>query len=177
MDVTGLIFDRTQADVIYAKNNPSSREYLKGALNNIDLNRIEYWCRYIADVMNTLGFTNSIQTVKNIQLTTYNDLTNYEYQDFIFLTYNDLTLTGGWEKDDILYIEDLNTIRQNIKTLRDIMNVDTDIEINIDNSIDYIQVNNMEKVLYDLKVTIENLTKGFAYTGAYYASTQEQLTY
>ena len=33
-----MIFDRKQSDVEYAKNNPSSKQYLKGALNYIDLN-------------------------------------------------------------------------------------------------------------------------------------------
>lgn len=42
-----LIYDRTELDVINAKQNPSSDLHLKGNYNYTDLNRLEEWCNYL----------------------------------------------------------------------------------------------------------------------------------
>lgn len=57
-----LIFDRTQADVNYAKANPSSTDFLKGAYNYTDLNRIEEWCSYLATKLQAAGYNINITT-------------------------------------------------------------------------------------------------------------------
>lgn len=54
-----LIFDRTQADV--------TNKTPKGYYNTSDLNRVESWCRYLADELNRVGY--------NINITTKTDWT------------------------------------------------------------------------------------------------------
>lgn len=51
-----LIYDRTQSDVDYALNNPDSSSLLKGAYNYNDLNRIETWCEYLAQQLNSYNY-------------------------------------------------------------------------------------------------------------------------
>lgn len=59
------VYDRTQSDIDYAlsqiKSGNSSSEY-KGCFNVTDINRIENNCRYIADRLNILKYTNTITT-------------------------------------------------------------------------------------------------------------------
>lgn len=52
-----LIFDRTQSDI----TNLTS----KGFYNYDDLNRIEQWCKYIAELLNSYGYFVSIATKTN----------------------------------------------------------------------------------------------------------------
>lgn len=52
-----LIYDRTQADV----TNDTS----KGQYNPSDLNRVEEYCRYLADELNSLGYNINITTKTN----------------------------------------------------------------------------------------------------------------
>lgn len=52
-----LIFDRTQQDV--------DDETLKGQWNASDLNRVETWCRYLADELADYGYTITITTKTN----------------------------------------------------------------------------------------------------------------
>lgn len=49
-----LIFDRTLSDVQQAN--------LKGQYNASDLNRVEKWCRYLADELNAVGYNIVITT-------------------------------------------------------------------------------------------------------------------
>ena len=52
-----LIYDRTQADV--------TNGTFKGYYNTSDLNRVESWCRYLADELNAVGYSISITTKTN----------------------------------------------------------------------------------------------------------------
>lgn len=52
-----LIYDRTQADV--------TNRTQKGYYNASDLNRVESWCRYLADTLNSLGYSITISTKTN----------------------------------------------------------------------------------------------------------------
>lgn len=52
-----LIYDRVQADV----TNKTS----KGYYNASDLNRVESWCRYLADELNRVGYNINITTKTN----------------------------------------------------------------------------------------------------------------
>lgn len=61
------IFNRTQLDVIEAirkiqewKEKGGEFEELKGCLNLSDIMRIEYDTKYLSDLLNTLGFTNTV---------------------------------------------------------------------------------------------------------------------
>ena len=66
-----LIYDRTQEDVLYALNNPSSENFLKGAYNYTDLNRIENWCSYIADILNSYNYPVEVTVKTNWSMTDF----------------------------------------------------------------------------------------------------------
>jgi hypothetical protein len=61
--VEKLIFDRTQADII---NNTS-----KGQYNAEDLNRIEEWCKFLAETLTEYGYKLEISTKTDWVVTDY----------------------------------------------------------------------------------------------------------
>ena len=75
-----LIYDRTQADVTNKTN--------KGYYNTSDLNRVEIWCRYLADELNRVGY--------NINITTKTD----------------------WSSADLRTASQMERIRTNIKKIQ-----------------------------------------------------------
>ena len=66
-----LIYDRTQADVTYALNNPSNENFLKGAYNYTDLNRVEEWCSYLANILNSYNYNVEIITKTNWDMSNF----------------------------------------------------------------------------------------------------------
>lgn len=83
-----LIFDRTQADVDYAKENQASAEFLKGAYNYTDLNRVEEWCEYVANRLN-------------------------EYNYFV-----DIVVKTNWTMLDFPTSADMERIRSNVEKMK-----------------------------------------------------------
>lgn len=51
-----LIYDRTQADVIYARAHPDNPADLKGSYNAADLNRVGEWCQTLRDLLAAQGY-------------------------------------------------------------------------------------------------------------------------
>lgn len=74
-----LIYDRTLADV--------TNKTFKGFYNISDLNRVEEWCRYLADELNAVGY--------NIQITT----------------------KTNWVQTDLRSAGEMERIRSNIKAI------------------------------------------------------------
>lgn len=66
-----LIYDRTEQDVEYAKTHQSSEDFLKGAYNYTDLNRIESWCEYLKTELNEAGYTTNITTKTDWNMTNF----------------------------------------------------------------------------------------------------------
>lgn len=97
-----LIYDRTNEDVEYARNNPSSAAFLKGTYNYTDLNRIEEWCQYIAEQLPSKGYSVSITTKTN------------------------------WTADDFPTKAQLERIRSNVDALKNVYYANTDVPINMD---------------------------------------------
>ena len=60
-----LIYDRTAQDVEYALSHPDDVSFLKGAYNYTDLNRVESWCQYLANLLTGYGYPVSIITKTN----------------------------------------------------------------------------------------------------------------
>lgn len=60
-----LIFDRTYADVAYAKAHPESILPLRGCYNAVDLNRVGEWCDYLAGLFKAQGYMVQVQTKTN----------------------------------------------------------------------------------------------------------------
>lgn len=98
-----LIYDRTQADVTYALNNPSSNLFLKGAYNYIDLNRVEEWCSYIANTLNSYNYNVDIITKTN------------------------------WSMSDFPTSQELERIRSNVNMLKQTYFSFTEVPTNMDN--------------------------------------------
>lgn len=57
-----LIYDRTAEDAAYAEQHQSSENFLKGAYNYTDLNRVEEWCEYLETELGNRGYVVSITT-------------------------------------------------------------------------------------------------------------------
>jgi hypothetical protein len=57
-----LIYDRTQADVTYARAHPNSSAALKGCYNATDLNRVGEWCDTLAELIRQQGYMVTVQT-------------------------------------------------------------------------------------------------------------------
>lgn len=132
-----LIFDRTSSDVEYAKNNPSAQEWLKGCYNYIDLNRVEEWCKYLSDLLNSYGYVNLIS----------------EKTD--------------WNIKDIQTVEEMKRYLNNIKVLMNAFTVKPNTPKLPDtiNKLNYIQANNIEKILYDIDELLRAMSKTFVYSG------------
>lgn len=124
-----LIFDRTLTDVDIALKNPSNTSFLKGAYNYIDLNRVEIWCKYFQDFLNSFG--------KNINL----------------------EIKIDWNLRDYPTRIEIDRIRGNIIYLRDLyVDLETEI-IEYVNTLDYKKANTLEKVLYDVNEYIESMRR------------------
>lgn len=111
---TGLIFDRVKADVTNAT--------LKGQYNPSDLNRVERWCRKLADELTEAGYPINITTKNDWYVTDLRDYTNmerirnnirkimngYHYITKIYNTVNgfDYRFANNWEKilNEIYYM-------------------------------------------------------------------------
>lgn len=132
-----LIFDRTSADVEYARNNPSAEEWLKGCYNYIDLNRVEEWCKYLSDLLNSYGYGNLI------------------------------SVKTDWNVKDIQTVEEMERYLNNVKILMEtfILKKDTPKLPHTINKLTYIQANDIEKILYDINELIEGMKQNFIVCG------------
>lgn len=101
--MNSLIFDRTNADVIYAKEHQSNNNFLKGAYNYTDLNRIEEWCEQIATELTNAGYSLSITTKTD------------------------------WDMDDFPTQAELERIRSNIAVLKSKFFATTNVPSNLNN--------------------------------------------
>ena len=150
-----LIYDRTQADVNraielndkYNKGTITPSEilewdnFLKGAYNYTDLNRIEQWCDYIAEQLNLYGYKVNITT-------------NIELYD--------------WDMEDFPTKETMKTIRDNVEKLKEAFIAFTYVPGNLE-KMTYEKANNLEKVLHELDILINNMIANFYYSGETYS--------
>ena len=145
-----LITDRKSSDISRAKSlvekakkienlTPEElEEYmsgLKGCYNISDLNRVEEAVKYISDLFNSLSYKN-------------------------------IVITKTWKQGDFFTIdEELPRYLENIRILRDIINVSPNTQQVPDSDKPYNKANDIEKILYDLLSHIENMKKMFVYSG------------
>ena len=123
-----LIYDRTLSDV----NNDTD----KGNYNDTDLNRVEAWSRYLADILKQYGYYVDIKT----------------YTDWII----------GLGKDKMQ--SHINRIRKNVKVIRDGFFYSSPIDFDDEKtSVNYVDANNIEKLLYSIDHSISNMEKSFRY--------------
>ncbi len=125
-----LIFDRLRSDVEKALDRTNSSSNLKGAYNYTDLNRVETWCGYLQDILNSYG----------AQLK--------------------LTIKVNWNMRDYPTRLNIDRIRNNIATLRSTCYAIMSSEIiESNNTLNYEQANILEKILFDIDKYIEDITK------------------
>lgn len=163
-----FIYDRTQADVDYAKQNPDSKEFLKGTLNYTDLDRIERNYIDLVNKLDVIGKKVTINPVKSYIATLYQDLidTYATYADMPDVTYEELLNEDKWEMTDLIFIDYINQIRDNVKAFKEALNIKDEIEYT--NSLNYKQLNVLEKILNEVYKYTEEAMKSYVYAGTFY---------
>lgn len=168
-----IIYDRTQADVDYARLNPDSKEYLKGTLNYVDLNRIERNYLELQEKLALIGKDTEINPVKTFVTLLYSEMTqNYDY--YQNMTYEELLNEDKWIMTDFIFIEYINQIRRNVEEIKKAINSNEPIEYT--SSLNYKQLNSLEKILYEATIFVQNQMKSFQYAGTFYCG-EEMVAY
>lgn len=168
-----IIYDRTQADVDYARLNPDSKEYLKGTLNYVDLNRIERNYLELQEKLALIGKDTEINPVKTFVTLLYSEMTqNYDYYEN--MTYEELLNEDKWIMTDFIFIEYINQIRRNVEEIKKAINSNEPIEYT--SSLNYKQLNSLEKILYEATIFVQNQMKSFQYAGTFYCG-EEMVAY
>lgn len=130
-----LIFDRTQEDVTYALRNPSDATFLKGAYNYTDLNRIEEWCEYLVNILNSY----------------------YNYHVSI-------AIKKDWTMSDFPTSSEMERIRKNVNTLKQSYFSFTQIPENLE-YMTWQKANDIEKILYEIDKIFKHMENNFVYCG------------
>lgn len=135
-----LIFDRTQEDVDYAILNPNSREYLKGAYNYTDLNRIDNHCYDIKNKVVDFGYSLNIEIPR----------------------------INAYYMERNIFFDDINRIRKNVQLIQNLPICTITDKIEFTDTINFEQANILEKILYNVESAIKTLTEGFSFCGTFY---------
>ena len=133
-----LIYDRTQEDVEYASNHPESTEFLKGAYNYTDLNRVETKVKELNELLNKYNYIVSIPTIK------------LDWSKTDFFT----------KADSIRYLDNINKIRQAY-----LVKSTTPATPATLNNLNYVKANDIEKILADVEDLIHGMEQYFVYSG------------
>lgn len=134
------IYDRTQANVDYAKSqlNSKNNEYeLKGCINTTDILRIENNARYLSDELNGLYYFNNIITVHS------------------------------WSMSGIPYARHINRIINNVGILRDKYYTPVGAVSLPPTMLHYEHINAIEQNQYLLKKHIEDMVGHFRECGTF----------
>lgn len=130
-----LIYDRTKADADYAEANPNATEFLKGSYGYVDLNRVENWCEYLANILNNYGYLVNI------------------------------TAKTDWSmKDKARDTADMERIRQNVNRLKEAYFSFTQIPENLE-YMTINKANGIERILHELDYILMWMENHFIYSG------------
>lgn len=161
-----LIYDRTELDVIEAQNNPSSNDFKKGNYNYVDLNRLEEWCNYLKTKFKNKGIV--IQLDLKVKYYDYNGLKlNFKYQNLKEIKYIEIE-HGNWKMIDFPTLKEMNRIRDNIQTLKDQLATKSILTIVKNETMNYIQANILEQILFELNEIFTLYEKSLRYCGTFY---------
>ena len=119
-----LIYDRLASDVDTALNNPGSTSHLKGSYNYSDLNRVEEWCEYLEEQLKPYGFDEELSIKKN------------------------------WNIRDYPTRTQIDRVRANIDKLKAFCISINPGTIEYNNTLDYKQANLLERILYEIYVSL-----------------------
>lgn len=134
-----LIYDRTQADLVNKTE--------KGYHNYTDINRIEEWCGYLAELLTSYGYVVHITTKTDWKMTDYRKASEIERI-----------------RSNIAAIENAYAIMKNTPQLPNTLN-----------PIDIERANAIEKILFDINLLITNMKASFLYCGTFNAGESEGL--
>lgn len=144
--------DRPNQELIYDRTITDVRNNTnKGNYNASDLNRIESWCKYLSEVLNDNGYYTNIETY-----------TDWE----IGLGKENMTSHINRIKTN------LETLKEKFYTLKSTPTTDTS-----KTSINYIDANDMEKILFDIDYLIVKLQENFKYSNTFYSGTDLYLPF
>lgn len=105
-----LIYDRTKQDAEYALSHMDDIQYLKGAHNYIDLNRVEKWCRYLANELKKAGYDIEVSTKIDWKMTDVQTYVAYER-----IRTNIKKITDGYKSITQVYnnVDNFNYLKAN----------------------------------------------------------------
>lgn len=130
---TNPVYDRTQSDVDYAKQQLALKinnvDY-KGCFNVSDINRIENNTRYLADMLVSLYYFNALTT-------------------------------SSWSRSGLPSKKHIDNIISNIRTMWNKWAKPPDAEELPSTLLTYEQVNNIEKNIFLLKEMLDNMMGAF----------------
>ena len=136
---TTPVYDRTQADVDYAKYQLAQKinniEY-KGCFNATDMSRIENNIQYLSDILISLYYFNSLTT-------------------------------RTWGKNGLPYQSYIDNIINNISILWEKWGKPPDAEDLPNTLLTYEQVNNIEKNIFLLKEMLDDMASSFRECGTF----------
>lgn len=122
-----LIFDRTQNDL----RNKTKKSYY----NYDDLNRVETWCEYLANILNNYGYLINI------------------------------TVKTDWDmKDKARDTADMERIRQNVNRLKQAYFSFTQIPANLD-YMTFEKANEIERILHEIDYILMWMENNFIHSG------------
>ncbi len=135
---------RPEEPLIYDRTlNDVRRNTSKGNYNASDLNRIESWMEYLKQLLSEYGY------------------------DTWFETKNDWEVGIG--KPNMT--TEINRIKKNLQKLKDvyfILQSTPNVPSTSDLSINYINANDIEKIMVDLDLLINNMSESLIYCGTVY---------
>jgi len=134
------IYNRTQTDVDYARENRNNPEHLKGAQNYSDWQRLTDNMYYLADVLNEYGYS--------IEITCKNE----------------------WDIYDIPSETEIENIKSNLNLLKEVFFIFSTTPITPEMPFThYEKINALERILFDISVMIEALRRYFVYSNMIYS--------
>ena len=133
-----LIYDRTQSDV--------ENKTAKGYYNISDLNRVEEWCNYLAELLTGYGYPVRIETKTN------------------------------WTIADFPYVSEMERIRSNVSVIKQAYSyVSTPAVPETLNKLDVEKANAIEKILANIDELIIDMEFGFRKSGTFSSGGMEGL--
>lgn len=162
--IKDLIFDRTAEDVVKVDKN--SLELQKGAWNYIDLSRIEFWCQFIKDRLEFLGYkTDGLNIRKGT--TIYQDLYAFKYEDIEMFTYEELQTFFSWHMSDIPTLVEINRIRNNVDIIKNLLLENSNLVVEFSDNMNYEKANIIEQILYESDKRLSHIEKQIIYCGTF----------
>lgn len=150
------IFDRTNADTLTARAHQSNIENHKGALNYLDLNRIEDNYKYLmAKLRSDAVFIP--HRLRNFTETVINsDGTETE------------TVYTDWHEHNLPWLSEINRIRANYNSLVHLFLVGLGLPVLAEsNYLDFTEVNDWERIADKGKTMFENMENEYKRCGAF----------